>query len=474
MSSELTGTLVRLGAVLLLVLINGFFVAAEFALVSVRPTRIDQLIAQGNPLARTVRRAMNDPNRFISAAQIGITMASLALGWIGEPAVARLVEPLFAGLPGPWGIVSSHSVAIAIAYLLITFLHIVLGEQVPKMIALERSEATVLMAAQPTLFLALAFRPAIALLYWSTELVLRPLGIRRRDEHVQTYSLDEIRMLIAASRQQGQLEASEEAIVQRVIGFAEITADQVMVPRTEMVCVPITATPQEALELATRTRHARLPVYRETIDDIVGVLHTKDLFHWLVKRGGGTVTPSFSVSHLMRTVLTVPESIGADDLLAEIRRHKTHLAIAIDEFGGTAGLVTLEDLVARLVGDVGDEFEPATPAIELLPDGAALIDGLAPIDEINRRFGLAIVDEFNNTIAGHVFSRLGRKPELGDTVTVAERTFVVEALDGLRIARLRLLPATSPVTPTTTTPGSVALALALPLAEWWPRVSGAG
>lgn len=477
MSSELISTLLQLGAVFLLVLINGFFVAAEFALVSVRKSRIDQLVLQGSARARLVQRALPRLDIYIAATQLGITMASLGLGFVAEPSIARILDPLFQLVPflhGEGAVISAHAVALGISFAIATALHIVFGELAPKSIALQRADATALWVTAPLDLFLRIFHPAIALLNGVGNAVVRLLGLQPAGEHGSIHSVAELRLLIAASRQQGQLEASEEAIVQRVFGFAEVTADQVMVPRTEMVCLPISATPQEALELATRTRHARLPVYRETIDNIVGVLHTKDLFQWLVKRGGGTVTPSFSVSHLMRTVLTVPESIGADDLLAEMRRHKTHLGIVIDEFGGTAGLVTLEDLVARLVGDVGDEFEPATPSIELLPDGTALVDGLAPIDEINRRFGLAIVDEFNNTIAGHVFSQLGRKPELGDTVTVADRTFVVEALDGLRIARLRLLPARTPAVPAATTPGAMVLALAVPLTDWWPRMTGTG
>ena len=442
MDSELTANLLKIGAVLLLVFINGFFVAAEFALVSVRPTRIDQLIAEGNRLARTVRRAMDDPNRFISACQLGITMASLGLGWIGEPALAHLVEPLFARLPSPWNAVSAHTLASILAYVIITFLHIVIGEQVPKMIALERAEATILMSAQPTQLTALIFRPAIAVLYWATELVLRPLGITRRDEHHQTFSVEELRMLVTASRQQGQLEQSEEEILHRVFGFADVTADQVMVPRTEMVGVPTTASFREVLELAATTGHARLPVYRDSIDNIIGVLHTKDLFRLVTEPAGGATAP-FSVTRLMRPALTVPESVGADDLLAEMKRRKTHVAIVIDEFGGTAGLVTLEDLMERLVGDVRDEFEPAEQEIEQLPDGSALVDGLLPIEEVNAHFGLAIEDEYNNTIGGHVFSQLGRKPEVGDEVQVQGRPFVVEQLDGLRIARLRVLPPAS-------------------------------
>ena len=451
MDSELTANLLKIGAVLLLVFINGFFVAAEFALVSVRPTRIDQLIAEGNRLARTVRRAMDDPNRFISACQLGITMASLGLGWIGEPALAHLVEPLFARLPSPWNAVSAHTLASIVAYALITFLHIVIGEQVPKMIALERAEATILMSAQPTQLTALIFRPAIAVLYWATELVLRPLGITRRDEHHQTFSVEELRMLVTASRQQGQLEQSEEEILHRVFGFADVTADQVMVPRTEMVGVPTTASLGEVLELAATTGHARLPVYRDSIDNIIGVLHTKDLFRLVTEPGGGATAP-FSVTRLMRPALTVPESVGADDLLAEMKRRKTHVAIVIDEFGGTAGLVTLEDLMERLVGDVRDEFEPAEQEIEQQPDGSALVDGLLPIEDVNAHFALEIEDEYNNTIGGHVFSQLGRKPEVGDEAQVQGRAFVVEQLDGLRIARLRVLP------PATASNGSGAFA----------------
>ena len=439
MDSELTANLLKIGAVLLLVFINGFFVAAEFALVSVRPTRIDQLVAQGNVLARAVRRALDDPNRFISAAQVGITMASLGLGWIGEPALAGLLEPAFAALPAPLDALGTHTVAFVLAYALITYLHIVLGEQVPKMIALDRAEATILATAQPTQLLALAFRRFIALLYWGTAAALRPLGIRRRDEHAQTYSVEELRMLVTASRRQGQLTASEEAIVARAFTFADITAEQAMVPRTELVGVALDAPVRDVLALAA-AGHARLPVYRDTIDRVVGVLHTKDLFRWVIARGDGAPAPPFELAACMRPALSVPASLPADVLLAELKRRRTHVAIVVDEFGGTAGLVTLEDLLERLVGDVRDEFEPATLAIEPLPDGSARVDGLLLIEDINERFGLAIDDAYNNTIGGHIFGRLGRKPALGDEVQVAGWRCIVAELDGLRIARLRLVP----------------------------------
>src|SRR5215213_3779884 len=259
MDGDVTSSLLKLGAVLMLVLLNGFFVAAEFSLVSVRPTRIDQLIEQGNRMARTVRRAMDDPNRFISAAQVGITMASLGLGWIAEPALATLIEPIFAFLPDQGALVTTHLVAGLLAYLIITLLHIVIGEQVPKMIALQRSEATILASAAPVTWLSFAFRPLIALLYWLTAVVLKLLGLKWQGEHSLVYSEDELKMLVTASREKGILEESEQEMIVRVFGFGDVQVDEVMVPRTEMTALPVDATLRDVTRIVARAGHARYP-----------------------------------------------------------------------------------------------------------------------------------------------------------------------------------------------------------------------
>jgi CBS domain containing-hemolysin-like protein len=429
--------LLKLSAVLALVLLNGFFVAAEFALVSVRPTRIDQLVEQGNRMARLVKRAQTDPNRFISAAQVGITMASLGLGWIAEPALATVIAPLFEPFINEHARVGVHLVAGVIAYFLITLLHIVLGEQVPKMIALQRSEATILATAGPVSWLAVPFRPMIALLYWLTALVLRPLGLAWQGEHHLVYSEEELKMLVTASQRQGYLEESEQELITRVFGFADIKVDEVMVPRTEMVALPATATLDEVTRTVAESGHARYPVFDRDIDDIIGVFHVKDLYRFQLRGGQGP----FNLRRMVRAPIIVPAAMPLDELLAMMKRQRTHVAIILDEYGGTAGMVTLEDVLERIVGDVRDEFEVGAEEIEVSENGETHLSGLLSIDEVNERFGLAIEDPFYNTIGGYVFGQLGRRPEPGDEVRCNSHIFRVEAMDGLRIDRLQLITA---------------------------------
>lgn len=420
--------LLKLAAVLGLVVINGIFVAAEFALVSVRPTRIDQLIDQGNRMARVVKRAMADPNRFISAAQIGITMASLGLGWVAVPTLADIVERWFGEDP----LVSAHIVAGVIAFFLITLLHIVIGEQVPKMIALQRSEATILTIAGPVSWIAVPFRPVIALLYWLTGIVLGAFKLEWQGEHHLVYSEDELKMLVTASQESGFLEITEQEMIQRVFGFADIVTEQVMVPRTEMEALHIGASFEEVTRLIIDTGHGRYPVYGENLDDILGVFYAKDLYHVLLREG----RTSFSLQPFLRPPLSASFTTPLDDLLTQMKRQRTHIAIVRDEYGGTAGMVTLEDVLERIVGDVQDEFEPHGDDVQVLEDGHTRVSGLLSLGEVEERLGLKLDDPFYNTIGGYVFGQLGRRPEVGDEVEAGVHVLRVDALDGIRIDRI--------------------------------------
>jgi CBS domain containing-hemolysin-like protein len=440
MEDDPTTILLKLGAVLLLVLLNGFFVAAEFALVSVRSTRIDQLIEDGNRMARLVKRAQRDPNRFISAAQVGITMASLGLGWIAEPALATIINPPLERIFGTEARISSHVVAGILAYFLITLLHIVLGEQVPKMIALQKSEATILATAGPVSWISIPFRPLIALLYWLTAIVLKVLGLKWEGEHSLVYSEDELKMLVTASHEKGYLEESEQELIVRVFGFADVQAEEVMVPRTEIIAIPAAATLQEATHIISSTGHARYPVYNENLDDIIGVFHTKDLYKLLERNA----LKQFNLRRMVRAPLMVPGTLPIDDLLASMKRLRTHVAIVVDEYGGTAGMVTLEDILERIVGEIHDEFETGAEDVQNLENGEARISGLMTIDEVNERFGLKIDDPIYNTIGGYVFGQLGRRPEIGDEIQSDSHLLRVESLDGLRIDRLHLIPLEPP------------------------------
>lgn len=423
----------RLLAVLALVFANGFFVAAEFSLVTVRKTRIDQLLAEGSRLARPVRRALSDPESYIAATQLGITMASLGLGWIGEPALAGLFQPLFSFLPASGAVMTAHSVAVAVAFALITALHIVLGELAPKTIALQHPEQTALYIAKPTELFMRASWPFIVVLNGMGRAVVRAVGLKPPSGHSLVHSEEELKMLVTASQEAGVLEENEEQMLHRVFGFGDLTAGQVMVPRTEIVAIPGDATLGAAIELAAGAPHTSFPVFRKDLDDIVGIVHVKDLLRGL--RGNSDESGLLS---LVREMLTVPETLKADDLLAEMRNRRTHHAIVIDEYGGTAGFVSFGRLMERIVGEIGDEFGPSATHITVLTDGSALIDGLALVTDVNVQFGLHIDETVYNTVGGYVLGRIGRRPRLGDVIEVEGRRMRVEALDGLRVARVLL------------------------------------
>jgi magnesium and cobalt exporter, CNNM family len=428
-------SLLKLVAIFALVAINGIFVAAEFALVSVRPTRIDQLVADGNRWARMVKRAMADPNRFISAAQVGITMASLGLGWLAEPAIAELLIPIFEPILGENGLIGAHLVSAMIALFIVTLLHIVLGEQVPKMIALQRSEATIMAITPIVSTIAVPFRPLIAILYWLTDVVLSVLGLKWEGEQHLVYSEDELKMMITASHQRGILDENEEAMINRVFGFAEINTDQVMVPRTEIESIPIDSTLDEVTVRLADTGHSRYPVYGENIDDIRGVFHAKDLFRLYARNE----QHRFNLRRMMRVPLMVAESTNLDDLLQRMKRERTQVAIVVDEYGGTAGMVTLEDVLERIIGDVQDEFE--TDSEDVAVDVEALtstVSGLLSLSDINELFDLELEDPYYNSIGGYVFGQLGRRPEVNDEIAADGITLTVAKLDGLRIDRIRI------------------------------------
>jgi CBS domain containing-hemolysin-like protein len=415
-------------AIMLLVLGNGFFVAAEFSLVTVRRTRIDQLIAEGSSTARVVRRALSDPDSYIAATQLGITMTSLGLGWIGEPALAKVIEPAFAVLGDRIAVATSHSIAFTIAFAVITALHIVLGELAPKTVALQYPERIALIVARPTELFMKVFWPFIRLLNGMGRAVVQAFGMRAPSGHSLVHSEEELKMLVTASQEAGVIEEDEEQMLHRVFGFADLTAGQVMVPRTEMVAIAADASMDGVLQAVARGGHDRYPVYRKDLDNIVGVLHLTDLL--LVVASGKAV----DVAALARDAYTVPETMPADTLLGEMRARNTPLAIVIDEYGGTAGLVTFAGLMERIVGSLG--HEGADGGITVLADGSALVDGLALVTDINERFGLHIDEDVYNTIGGYVLGRLGRRARLGDRIEVERRTMRVEALDGLRVARV--------------------------------------
>jgi len=432
--SESTLDLLRLLGVVVLVLANGFFVAAEFSLVSVRRTRIEELIQQGNMGARFVKRALDDPDRFIAATQLGITIASLGLGWLGEPALSRFIEPVVHLLPEAWVGLASHSISAAIAFIIITFLHVVVGELMPKSIALQNPEGAALIVAQPTLITQFILKPAIWALNGTGNFLLRLLGIQATSEHRLHYSVQELKMLVEASEKIGIIENAEREMLHAVFDFGNSTASEVMVPRTEMAAVDAEAPLHELIHIATQHTFSKFPVYEGNLDHVIGIVYVKDLV-----RIQHSDRRAATVRGIMREALFVPDTIKLDVLLQQFRLKRQHLAIVLDEYGGTAGLVTLDDLMSQIVGEVSDSFNKSTPEIQHLPDGAALVDGMTLIEDVNEYFGLTLRDANYNTIAGFVLGRLGRLAAVGDTVEADSIRLKVEALDGRRIARLSLI-----------------------------------
>jgi CBS domain containing-hemolysin-like protein len=428
MEHSLAGVLWRLAGVLALVFANGFFVAAEFAIVTVRKTRIDQLIAEGHRGARAVRRAISDPTSYIAATQLGITMASLGLGWIGEPALAVLIQPSFSFLPVAVAEATAHSIAVAIAFALITALHITLGELTPKTIALQRAESTALWLVKPTELFMRTFWPFIRLLNGMGRTVTNLIGVRASEGHALVHSEEELKMLVTASQEAGVLEEQEEQMLHRVFDFADLTAGQAMVPRTELVAVAADASGHALLEHVSRGGYGVLPVYKDDMDIVIGILHAIDVIKAMAS--GRT---DISAAAMAREALTVPETMTADDLLAALRQRGVREALVIDEYGGTAGLVTFEWLMERIVGNIG---AAGAGRISVNEDGSAEIDGLTLVPDINEQFGLHINEQTYTTLGGYVMGRIGRRAHVGDAIEVEGRIMRVLALDGLRVSRV--------------------------------------
>jgi putative hemolysin len=431
MEHSLAGILWRLAGILALVLANGFFVAAEFSIVTVRKTRIDQLVAEGRSRARAVRRAVSEPDRYIAATQLGITMASLGLGWIGEPALASLIQPSFEFLPSPLAVTTAHSIAVAIAFAVITALHITVGELAPKTIALERSEATALLVVGPTELFMKAFWPFIQAMNGMGRAIVNLIGLSGRGGQALVHSEEELKMLVTASQEAGVLEEQEEQMLHRVFGFSDLTAGQMMVPRTELAAIAADASGQALLEQLARAGYPTLPVYRNNLDTVVGILHLTDVIKAIAARQG-----EINAGALAREALTVPETLGADDLLAALQRRGVREAVVIDEYGGTAGLVTFEWLMERIVGDLVAVGHAGR--ITVRPDGSAEIDGLALVTDVNEQFDLRIDEEIYTTVGGYVLGRIGRRARVGDVIEVERRTMRVLALDGLRVSKVWL------------------------------------
>jgi len=414
---------------------NAFFVAAEFALVASRRTRIDAMIRRGDAKAKLARRAILALDRYISGTQLGITLTSLGLGWVGETTVAAALQRAFGGLPAPFDAILTHGVATTVAFMAITFLHIVLGELSPRALALLYPERVARWVAGPLIAFTTVTNPFIWLLKGSANVVLRTVGLRAPTHIEQLHSPDEIRMLVEQSRKAGTLAKEDARLLAGVFEFSEKNAREVMTPRTAMIALHADDTLGAAADRIAAAGRSRYPVYGESLDDIVGVVHAKDVLGAL-RRGG----PPAPLASLMRPVHFVPGSREVEDVLADMKLRKAHLVIVLDEFGGTAGLVTMEDLLEEIVGQIEDEYDRpgrAGAGAGAPVPGAAAVPGNTEIDDANERLGLDLASSDYTTLGGYLFGKLGRLPKVGDRVSVKGGEFEVTAMDGRRIAEVR-------------------------------------
>ncbi len=428
--------LLRLAIAFALVALNGFFVVAEFALVSVRRSRIDELIAQGHPGARTVRKAISDPDRFIAATQLGITLASLGLGWVGEPTFAGLLAPLLKAIPAPWDEALVHSVAAGAAFALITFLHVVLGELAPKSVALQYPEQASLAVSRPILLAETLFRPAIWLLNGTGNGLLKLLGLQTVRGHQQVHSVEELKILMREAQQFGALEAQQEEMLQKVFEFGERQVYEVMIPRPDVIGVEANATIRDLLSLFAESSHARFPVYEENLDNIVGIVAIKDVLRALAQDPVHMDTP---IRSLARPAHFVPETVAVSDLLADMRASHNQMAIVIDEYGGTAGIVTLEELVEEIVGRLSDELFVGEEPVVRINEHTVEIDAQLRVDEVNDQLHLNLPEgEEYETVAGLILFHLQRIPEVGDTLRLGDLELGVSQMKGPKIERIQI------------------------------------
>jgi CBS domain containing-hemolysin-like protein len=440
---------VFLGLALLLVLANGFFVATEFAIVKIRQTRLQALVDEGRPGAGAAMKMVEKLDAYLSATQFGITLASLGLGWLGEPAFAHLLEPLFNGLvPAAAGPTLAHSLAVAIAFAIITFLHIVVGELAPKSFAIQRAEETTIAVALPMRIFYFVFYPAIWLLNGVAGWVLKAFGLHSAHESHDAHSEEELRVILHSSAQAGAITTQRAELLERSLEMAQKTARQVMVPRNQVKFLDVEEPLDKCIADARAAGHTWLPVCRGNMDAVEGVVNVKDLFFLLSK---GELR---SLAQVQRPVVFIPEHVTLEQLLNEFRRRRRQIALVVDEHGGTSGLVTLADVVAEVVGDVA-ELGRRMDEVRSLPGGRFELPGTAQLDDLEDRLDVSFEIEDEDievtTIAGYIMAKLGRIPEKGDTLKLDMWRIQVEEVEGPRVVRVTVEPQSSPK-PVTTVP----------------------
>jgi CBS domain containing-hemolysin-like protein len=444
-SVTLVEALLKLGAVLLLVLTNGFFVGSEFALVSVRRPKLEARAAAGSKSARAALRLLDEPTIFISATQLGITLASLALGWIGEPTVAALLLPVATRIATEgWAGYIAHGAAIAIAFALITYLHIVIGELMPKMTALERAERLALIAARPLELFAKVFRPLIWVFNKTGTRLGKLFGLKSSLEHTAVYTEAELRQLIDVSLASGHLGVAEQRMIHRVFEFSDTVVREAMIPRTAMAAIPSDCSLDDLAKAFSKHGYSRLPVYRESLDDMIGFVHSKDVMPYLLRPSG------FRLEEVLQSPLYVVDTARLEDVLKQMQKAKSHFGFVVDEHGGVEGIITLEDLLEEIVGDISDEHdEEVNEQIMEEKDGAYVLDGGLAVRDLNRRLKLSVPEsEAYTTVGGFLMTEAGHVLQPGEVIKHNGLLFRVERVERRRVMRVRLEKTEEPPTET--------------------------
>jgi putative hemolysin len=433
---------VRLIGVLFLVVLNGFFAAAEFSLVAVRLSRVRQLVARGNVRARIVEALVGDLHRVVSGVQFGITLASLALGALGEATLAGLFQSLWPGTAGTRSAIIAHASALAGAFALLTALHVVIGELVPKTVSLARAERVALLIARPFRWFLNTFRWAIDLLDGVSSRIIKAMGIGSHSGHSVAHSTEELQIQIQQAREKGLLAAGEEKFILSAIELGQVQVREIMVPRPDMHLLPVEATIDEVLRAFATTQRSRIPVYRGTIDHVLGFVHIKDMV-WVLenreRRAQDELPPQpFDLRRVLRELLIVPETKPASELLQELRRHRSGMAVVVDEFGSLLGLVTLEDILEQMVGEIHDEFDVVERPLTLA-DGAVIFDAAMNVRDLDAQYGITLPeDPAYATVGGFVLDQLGYIPQGGESFLFGDLRFSIVEMDGKRVARVKL------------------------------------
>jgi CBS domain containing-hemolysin-like protein len=416
-----------------LILLNAFFVAAEFALISIRQTRVQELVSTGNRRAKMIQSALDDINAYLSTVQVGVTMCALAIGWVGESAVSSLLRPPVTALGFGEDVVSFMS--IAVGFLAITYVSVVVGELLPKNAALQKTERIVLATIVPLQLLRRLLSPFVFLLDRGSRVLQRLTGVNQAPGMHVIHSEEELKLLVSQSSKGGVLEDSEKDMLYNVFEFADTSVAEVMVPRPDVVAFDVSTPPAELLQLLVEQPFTRYPVYRSSMDDIVGILHLRDIFNAAEQQGKDRI----KVESLLRPAHVVPESKSLAGLLSDFRRSKSHMALVIDEYGSLAGIVTLEDLIEEIVGEIDDEHDRPEQLVEHISEHHIRVDGKFPVDELNDRFQLDLPTGDYHTIGGFVFSELGQQPHEGDVVRHQSTRFEVTETDGPRIVHVDII-----------------------------------